>query len=186
MTLSKTRTMKIGPLAMGGGSRLVLIGRVIEVTMRNPITGLGPAAYRPYANMKPLYYQGAYWIHPLINSHNNYVDLFSHVGLLGLATGGRVQRRGPVVEFYGGAVHWLLQRFPAAPMAMTLGHTILGRTAAALDLARLHEMVHVRQYQRWGPLFVPVYLLASLGLWLAGKDAYRDNPFEREAFEIAP
>ena len=53
--------------------------------MRNPITGLGPAAYRPYANMKPLPYMNAYWIDPLINSHNNYVDLFAHVGILGLA-----------------------------------------------------------------------------------------------------
>jgi hypothetical protein len=67
-----------------GGSRLVLIGRVIEVTMHNPITGLGPAAYRAYAGMEPLPYLGAYWIAPLINSHNNYVDLFSQTGLLGL------------------------------------------------------------------------------------------------------
>lgn len=67
-----------------GGSRLTLIGRVIEVTMRNPVTGLGPAAYRPYAAMKPLLYGNAFWITPRINSHNNYVDLFSHVGLLGL------------------------------------------------------------------------------------------------------
>ncbi len=68
-----------------GGSRLVLIQRVIEVTMRNPITGLGPAAYRHYAIMKPLPYLGAYWLQPWVNSHNNYVDLFAHVGLLGLA-----------------------------------------------------------------------------------------------------
>jgi len=67
-----------------GGSRLVLIGRVIEVTMRNPFTGLGPAAYRPYANVVPLQYQGALWWNPQINSHNNYVDLFAHTGLLGL------------------------------------------------------------------------------------------------------
>ena len=40
-----------------GGSRLALIGRVIEVTMRNPLTGLGPAAYRPYAGMESLFYQ---------------------------------------------------------------------------------------------------------------------------------
>jgi hypothetical protein len=70
--------------AESGGSRMVLIGRVVEVTMRNPITGLGPAAYRPYAQMKPLPYGAAFWIAPQINSHNNYVDLFSHVGLLGL------------------------------------------------------------------------------------------------------
>jgi hypothetical protein len=67
-----------------GGSRLALIGRVVEVTLRNPITGLGPAAYRSYARMEPLLYQGAYWLDPQINSHNNYVDLFAHVGLLGL------------------------------------------------------------------------------------------------------
>lgn len=69
---------------LSGGSRLVLIQRVVEVTLRNPITGLGPAAYRPYANMQPLFYLGAYWVAPLINSHNNYVDLFAHGGLVGL------------------------------------------------------------------------------------------------------
>ena len=67
-----------------GGSRLALIGRVVEVTMRNPVTGLGPAAYRAYARMKPLPYGRAFWIEPRISSHNNYVDLFSQVGLLGL------------------------------------------------------------------------------------------------------
>jgi len=67
-----------------GGSRLVLIERVVGVTMRNPITGLGPAAYRPYANMTPLAYQRAFWVNPVINSHNNYVDIFAHGGLLGL------------------------------------------------------------------------------------------------------
>jgi hypothetical protein len=69
---------------VSGGSRLVLIRRVIEVTMRNPITGLGPAAYRPYARMKPLPYYRALWLNPNTSSHNNYVDLFSHVGLVGL------------------------------------------------------------------------------------------------------
>jgi hypothetical protein len=67
-----------------GGSRLTLIGRVLEVAMRNPITGIGPASYRAYANVKPLQYGRAFWVNPQINSHNNYVDLFAHVGLLGL------------------------------------------------------------------------------------------------------
>jgi hypothetical protein len=71
--------------AESGGSRLALIGRVIEVTMRNPITGLGPAAYRRYAALEPLSYGKALWFTPGISSHNNYVDLFSHVGLLGLS-----------------------------------------------------------------------------------------------------
>jgi hypothetical protein len=68
-----------------GGSRLALIERVIEVTMRNPVTGIGPASYRPYARTKPLPYMRALWMEPLVSSHNNYVDLFAHGGLLGLA-----------------------------------------------------------------------------------------------------
>jgi hypothetical protein len=68
-----------------GGSRLVLIGRVLEVSMRNPVTGLGPAAYRLYAATKPLKYGLAFWANPVFSSHNNYVDLFAHSGILGLA-----------------------------------------------------------------------------------------------------
>jgi hypothetical protein len=67
-----------------GGSRLTLIGRVVDVSMRNPITGLGPAAYRPYARTEPLLYGRALWQDPNVSSHNNYVDLFAHGGLLGL------------------------------------------------------------------------------------------------------
>ena len=83
-----------------GGSRLVLIERVIDVTMRNPITGLGPAAYRPYANMTPLKYGYAVWINPLINSHNNYVDIFAHTGLVGLG----------LFLWFMGEVAWLAWR----------------------------------------------------------------------------
>ena len=109
------------------------------------------------------------------------------VGAIGLCTGGHGRIRGRVVEFHGGAVHWFVARLPGAggPMAITFGHTVLGRTAADLDVSRRHERVHVRQYERWGPLFGPVYLLCSLGLWLRGKRAYEDNPFEREAFREA-
>lgn len=67
-----------------GGSRLALAGRVVEVSMRNPITGIGPAAYRAYARMKPLLYGRAYYLAPAVNSHNNYVDLFSQLGIVGL------------------------------------------------------------------------------------------------------
>jgi len=105
------------------------------------------------------------------------------VGLLGLASGGRMQLHSGVLECYGGFVAWLLERLPVEPLAMTLGHSVLGRTAAALDITRRHERIHVRQYERWGPMFVPAYLLCSLVLWWRGEDAYRQNPFEREAFE---
>ncbi len=66
---------------------------------------------------------------------------------------------------------------------MTLGHVILGRTKAALDISREHELIHVRQYERWGPLLGVAYWGCSLCLWLQGKDAYRDNPFEKAAWE---
>lgn len=69
---------------VSGGSRYVLIERVVNVTLRNPITGLGPAAYRLYANAEPLLYGRAFWVAPQVNSHNNYVDLFAHGGILGL------------------------------------------------------------------------------------------------------
>jgi len=111
------------------------------------------------------------------------------VGLTGLATGGGVQRRGRVLEFWGGLVTWLLRHAPLpseGAMAMTLGHTVLGQTRAALDLTRDHEAVHVRQYEIWGLFFIPAYFACSLVLRLAGKDAYRDNPFEKQAYDKAP
>ena len=104
------------------------------------------------------------------------------VGAAGLATAGSVRRGPGILEFHGGAARWLLACLPGRPFAMTLGHVVIGQNAAALDLAQQHELVHVRQYERWGPLFVPAYLACSLALWLAGKDAYRDNPFERQAY----
>ena len=88
------------------------------------------------------------------------------------------------MEFYDGGVKWLLQRFPLidGASACTLGHTVFGQTDAALDFSHDHEMVHVRQFERWGPLMGPAYLGCSLVLWLMGRRPYRDNPFEREAF----
>lgn len=118
-----------------GGSRMVLIERVIEVTLRNPITGLGPAAYRPYANMKPLPYQGAYWVAPQINSHNNYVDLFAHVGIVGLALffwfaaeiarlGARLRRRY-TLGFASGYVNGVLAAGAASLVIMAFADWIL-------------------------------------------------------------
>lgn len=106
------------------------------------------------------------------------------VGAIGLCTGGGVQLRGRAIEFYGGGVKWLMTRLPHGQfaLALTLGHTIGGQTEAALDIAREHETVHVRQFERWGPFMGPAYLLSSLVLWCAGRRPYRDNPFEREAY----
>ena len=107
------------------------------------------------------------------------------LGMIGVCTGGRVCIRGRVIEFYGGGVKWLLQQFfcGEGATAFTLGHTVLGQTAAALDISRAHELVHVRQFERWGPLMGPAYLGCCLVLWLTRRRPYRDNPFEREAYE---
>ena len=106
------------------------------------------------------------------------------VGTLGLLTGGGLQYRRGALEFYGGAVRWILRLGPPGGFAsaMTLGHSILGQDQNCLDLCRDHEHVHVRQYERWGPLFLPAYLLCSLWLRVRGRRAYRDNPFERQAY----
>jgi hypothetical protein len=109
------------------------------------------------------------------------------IGGVGVCTGGSARRRGYVMEFHGGGVKWFITRLPAGQftLALTLGHTILGQTEAALDISREHELVHVRQFERWGPFMGPAYLLCSLALWLAGRRPYRDNPFEREAYDTA-
>ena len=108
------------------------------------------------------------------------------IGGLGCCTGGTVRRYGRVLEFHGGGTSWLLNRVPGDGYiyAMTLGHTLLGQSAEALDISRRHEMVHVRQCEIWGPFFLPAYGLASLYMWLTGRRAYRDNPFERQAYAV--
>ena len=90
-----------------------------------------------------------------------------------------------VLELHGRTISLILQRctpLKGGASAMTLGHVVLGRDKASLDLTRTHERVHVRQCERWGPLFIPAYFAASFLVWRRGGQAYRDNPFEREAF----
>jgi hypothetical protein len=65
--------------------------------------------------------------------------------------------------------------------AITLGHVVIGRDADALETTRAHERVHVRQYEMWGPFFVPAYLVAGLYEMSRGRDPYLDNVFERAA-----
>ena len=108
-------------------------------------------------------------------------------GTLGLLTGGRGRRVGPTVEFWGGFVGWALRRLvplPGGANAMTCGHVILGCTDEILDRCREHEWVHVRQCERWGPLFLPAYFLSSAWVWWRGGRPYRDNPFEVEAYDF--
>ena len=108
------------------------------------------------------------------------------LGLL-LLFRGKVCIEQGVIEGHGPVTRWVLKHFPLCrgAAAMTLGHVVIGLDWHTLDETREHERVHVRQYERWGPFFIPAYLLSSLYLWLRGRDAYYENPFEVEAYSIA-
>lgn len=103
------------------------------------------------------------------------------VTLLAIATGGRARRVHGVLECWGGVPRHLLARRPFRASAITLGHVIAGESPAALDRCRAHELIHVCQAERWGPMFIPAYLAAGLWTYLRGRHPYRDNPFEIEA-----
>ncbi len=69
--------------------------------------------------------------------------------------------------------------------AITFGHVILA--VDELDAPVMeHELVHVRQYERWGPFFLPAYVLASAWALMRRRHPYRDNPFERHARFSSP
>jgi hypothetical protein len=109
--------------------------------------------------------------------------------LLALITGGKLAIHTGVVEASGGAVRLLLRYctlLQGGASALTLGHVVLAQDQRCMNDSRSHERIHVRQCERWGPIFIPAYLIASAILWCRGKDAYYDNPFEREAYGGEP
>jgi len=104
-----------------------------------------------------------------------------------LLSGGQGRIVDGVLEICGGAGDFYLRRVVGLVLrggasAMTLGHVVIGRDLDLLDATRSHERIHVRQCERWGPLFLPVYLLASMWAWIKGRRPYEDNFLEREAF----
>ncbi|MCU0925644.1 MAG: signal peptide prediction [Hydrogenophaga sp.] len=100
------------------------------------------------------------------------------LGVLLWPLGARMRRVDGVLEIaaLGSAPR---RRWPFA--AITLGHVIVGSHAQELERLRAHERVHVRQCERWGPFFLPAYLLAGAWQWVRGRSAYWDNPFEVDA-----
>ena len=121
-----------------------------------------------------------------------WAGLYSAIGLalgfLALLLGATARAHRGALEFGGGRIGKLVSRLPRpfAFSAITFGHVILGIDHATLAAVRAHEHVHVRQYERWGPFFIPAYLLSSLVQLLRGRNPYRDNYFEREAYAKAP
>ena len=70
-------------------------------------------------------------------------------------------------------------------LAITFGHVVLGVSHSELAEARDHEHAHVRQYERWGVLFFPLYLGSSGAQLVRGRHPYHDNAFERQACQAA-
>lgn len=110
--------------------------------------------------------------------------------LPGLVLAATAWRRGAiavvdgVVEAHGPFIRWALRRLvplPGGAAAITLGHVVLGVDATALETTRTHERAHVAQYERWGPLFVPAYLIAGVVAAARGRHFYFGNAFEVEA-----
>lgn len=104
-----------------------------------------------------------------------------------IVTGGRGRFVTGVLELHGGLLRWMLTHLvplPGGASALTLGHVVVARDAECHERTRIHERVHVRQVERWGIFFIPAYFLCSIWLILRGRNPYRENPFEREAFRL--
>lgn len=106
---------------------------------------------------------------------------------LALASGGRARIVDGVLESHGGLATLVLKRgnrWVGSIAAITLGHVVVGCDEEMLDRTRRHERVHVSQYERWGPFFIPAYFACSVWCSLKGTNPYRDNPFEVEAYAV--
>ncbi len=104
---------------------------------------------------------------------------------LALCTGATIRFVDGIIEVAGGQLNHIPSVLPASArfVAITFGHVIIGIDHAVLRRVRSHEHVHVRQYERWGLLFFPLYVASSLVQLLHGRDPYLNNCFEREAYE---
>ncbi len=98
--------------------------------------------------------------------------------LLGVLTFQRPRLVGGVLAFDRAprGLTWVLQR--ANRTAMTVGLVVVSARPLEGQLLA-HERAHVRQYRRWGPLYIPAYLA------LAVPFGYRRHPFERAARRAA-
>jgi hypothetical protein len=67
---------------------------------------------------------------------------------------------------------WMLERFRRS--AITYGHVVASNRPLEGSLL-VHELHHVRQYERLGPLYLPLYVL----IWIFM--GYRGHPFEEAA-----
>jgi hypothetical protein len=107
------------------------------------------------------------------------------VAVPALLTGAKMHRSDGIFEVHGGLLARLLKNgtpWMKTISAITLGHVVLAQNPQCLSQCRSHERIHVKQYEKWGPFFIPAYLIYSLIAAGRGLDPYWDNPFEKEAY----
>ena len=109
------------------------------------------------------------------------------LALLALSMGATIRAVDGVMEVAGGRLSRVasLSPFSARIVAITFGHVIIGVDHGTLREVRSHEHVHVRQYERWGAAFFPLYAASSLVQLVRGRDPYLNNCFERAAYAQA-
>ena len=109
------------------------------------------------------------------------------VALPAFATGAHARVIDGVIEVTGGRVERLVAALPRRCRfcAITFGHLVVCTDECTAAAVRAHEHVHVRQYERLGALFFPLYVGSSVVQLLRGRDPYFDNRFEREARALA-
>jgi hypothetical protein len=73
---------------------------------------------------------------------------------------------------------WWAKRFSA----ITFGGCVITARGILEEHMVRHELRHFFQARLLGPLFLPMYLASSALALFVGRDAYLDNPFERDAY----
>ncbi len=108
------------------------------------------------------------------------------IACVAVLLGAKAQVRNGTLQVIGGRLATGICRLPTRLkiVAFTHGHVIYAVSRTAMDSYREHELVHVRQYERWGPLFPFLYIGSSLIQKLKGRDPYFANWFEREAHKV--
>ncbi len=83
---------------------------------------------------------------------------------------------------YSPIIAWLLKHHPFGEMqAVAVGCCVLAQDATMLERTLPHELVHVEQALRWGPVFPLAYASCSAWAYATGRCAYADNYFEKQA-----
>lgn len=102
---------------------------------------------------------------------------------LGLLPGGSVRLRDGALECVVGTLPQRLRTWGdrLGIEVITFGHVVVAGSHALMSASRQHERVHVRQYERYGPFFLPVYAASSVLALARGRHPYSHNRFEREA-----